>query len=121
MADQRRAGLIQVQVTGEIVDAKGDFSYDLGGVKRTTIIGSDGVHGFKEEAKPAYIEGAITDRGTLDVAALVNAKDQSITLSLSNGKVISLRNAWYAGDGTASTAESEIKVRWEGASAQEIS
>lgn len=121
MADQRRAGLIQVQVTGEIIDAKGDFSYDLGGVKRTAIVGADGIHGFKEEAKVAYIEGAITDRGNLDVAALVAGEDQSVTLTLSNGKVVSLRNAWYAGDGTVSTAESEIKVRWEGASAQEIS
>jgi hypothetical protein len=121
MADQRRAGLIQVQVNGEIVDAKGSWSYGLGRPKREAVIGADGVHGFKEMPQVCYIEGAITDRGSLDVAALVSGRDLTITLSLSNGKVIVLRDAWFAGDGTASTEESEIPVRWEGANGEEIS
>ena len=120
MSDQRRAGLIQVQVSGVIQDAKGSWSYNLGQPKRETIIGSDGVHGFKETPQVAMIEGAITDRGTLDLAALVTGKDLTVTLTLGNGKVIVLRNAWFAGEGTASSEEAEIKVRWEGASAQEI-
>lgn len=48
MAEQRRAGLIQVQVNGEVQDAKGSFSYNLGRPKREAIPGSDRVHGFKE-------------------------------------------------------------------------
>lgn len=121
MADQRRAGLIQLQISGEVQDAKGSFSYNLGRPKRDTIIGSDGVHGFKETPQVAFIEGAITDRGNLDVAALASGRDLTVTLTLSNGKVIVLRDAWFAGEGTASTEESEIPVRWEGANAEEIS
>ncbi len=121
MADQRRAGLIQVKISGEIQDAKGEFSYNLGRPKREAIIGSDGVHGYKETPQQAYIEGAITDRGTLDLAALVTGRDQTITVSLSNGKTIVLSDAWFAGDGTGNTGESEIAVRWEGANAEEIS
>jgi hypothetical protein len=67
MADQRRAGLLQLKVNGEIQDAKGEFTYDLGQPKRTAIIGADGVHGYMEEPQVAFIEGKITDRGTLDV------------------------------------------------------
>ena len=121
MADQRRAGLIQVQIQGEIQDAKGSWSYGLGRPKREAIIGSDGVHGFKETPQVAFIEGAITDRGTLDLAALVTGKNQTVTLTLGNGKVIALRDAWFAGEGTASSEEAEIPVRWEGANAEEIS
>ncbi len=121
MADQRRAGLIQVQVNGEIMDAKGSWSYGLGRSKRDAMIGSDGVHGYKETPQIAFIEGAITDRGNLDVAALVTGRDLTVTLSLSNGKVIVLRDGWFAGEGTASTEEAEITVRWEGANAEEIS
>lgn len=120
MADQRRAGLIQLKTNGEIQDAKGNFTYNLGAPKREAIIGSDGVHGFKEMPQVASIEGAITDRGTLALEDLVKGRDLTITLTLSNGKMISLRNAWFAGDGNASTEESEIEVRWEGASAREI-
>lgn len=121
MADQRRAGLIQLQINGEIQDAKGNFSYNLGRPKREAIIGADGVHGFKEMPQVCYIEGAITDRGNLDLAALASGRDLTVTLSMSNGKVVVLRDAWFAGEGSASTEESEIAVRWEGANAEEIS
>lgn len=121
MADQRRAGLIQVQVQGEVQDAKGSFSYNLGRPLREAIVGSDGVHGYKETPQVAMIEGAITDRGTLDVAALVSGRDLTVTLTLGNDKVIVLRDAWFAGEGTASSEEAEIPVRWEGANAEEVS
>lgn len=120
MADQRRAGLIQLQVNGEIQDCKGSFSYNLGRPKRETLIGSDGVHGYKETPQVAFVEGAITDRGTLDLALLATGSGLTVTLTLGNGKVIALRDAWFAGEGTASSEEAEIAVRWEGANAEEI-
>ncbi len=121
MADQRRAGTIALQVQGEVQDAKGNFSYNLGRPKREAIIGSDTVHGYKEMPQIAFIEGAVTDRGNLDLAALATGKDLTITLALANGKLVALRDAWFAGEGTASTEEGEIPVRWEGKSAEEIS
>ena|SRR5258708_2725562 len=120
MADQRRAGLIQLQVQGTIQDAKGNFTYNLGRPKREAIVGSDGIHGFKETPQVAFIEGAITDRGTLDLAALASGSDLTVTLTTGNNKVIVLRQAWFAGDGSATTEEAEITVRWEGANAEEI-
>ena len=121
MADQRRAGLIQLQRNGEIDDAKGSFTYNLGRPKRDGIIGSDGVHGYKEMPQIPFIEGAITDRGTLNMAGLVEGRDLTITLTLGNGKMIVLRDAWFAGDGNATTEEGEITVRWEGINAEEVS
>ena len=121
MADpQRRAGLIQLQTQGVIQDARGSFSYNLGQVKRDTIVGADTVHGYKEVPQAPFIEGSITDRGTLDLAALATGTQLTITLALANGKTIVLRNAWFAGEGTASTEEAEIPVRWEGQSANEV-
>lgn len=119
--DQRRAGLIQLKTGGVIQDAKGEFSYNLGIPIREPIVGADGVHGFKETPQPPMIEGVITDRGSLDLEALVKGKDQTVTLELANGKTISLRSAYYAGDGTVTTGEAEIKVKWVGKSAKEIS
>jgi predicted heme/steroid binding protein len=118
---QRRAGIIQVQVNGEVYDAKGNFSYNLGRPMREAIIGADAVHGFKETPQVPFIEGEFTDRGSLDVATLVTLEDATVTLSLANGKVIVLREAWFAGEGTANTEEGNIAVRFEGAGAEEIS
>ncbi len=120
MADQRRAGLIQLKVNGEIYDAKGSFTYNLGRPKREAIPGADRVHGFKETPQVAFIEGAITDRGNLDVASLATGTDLTVTLDLANGKTIVLREAWFAGELTASTEEAELPVRWEGAGAEEV-
>ena len=119
MADQRRAGLISVQVNGEVYDFKGNCTYNLGRPKREAIVGADGIHGYKEIPQVGFIEGEITDRGTLDLTALVEMTDVTVTAGLSNGKVIVLRSAWYAAEGTGNTEEANIQFRFEGA-AEEI-
>jgi hypothetical protein len=120
MAQRRVGGMIQVQVQGERYDAKGSFSYNLGSPMRETIVGADGIHGYKEMPQIAFIEGVVTDRQDLDLRALTTGTDITVNLQLANGKVISLRDAWFAGEGSASTEEGEINVRWEGKSAEEV-
>lgn len=120
MADQRRGGTIQLQVGGEVQDAKGNFTYHLGTSKREAIVGSDRVHGYKETPAVPYIEGMITDRGNLDAKSLFNGKDLTVTLALANGKVITLGEAWYAGDAKVTSEEGEIEVRWEGLTCEEV-
>ena len=117
---QRKGGIIQFKVGGVMQDAKGEFTYNLGKNKREALMGSDKVHGFKETPQAAFIEGEITDRGTLDLGGLVDMTDVTVTLALANGKIISLPNAWYAGDGTGHTDEGNIAVRFESDSAEEV-
>lgn len=120
MSSQRKGGVIAVALNGEVQDAKGAFTYNLGRPKRTAVIGSDGrVHGYKEEGQPGYIEGELTDRGSLDLEALVKFADGTVTLELANGKVIVLRDAFYAADGEGNTEEGALKVRFEG-NAEEV-
>lgn len=118
---QRRGGTIQVQIDGVLQDAKGDFTFGLGTPKREAIVGADSVHGFKEAPQVAFLEGALTDRGNLDLKKLFTLEDATITLALAVGKTIVFRNAWYAGDGTGTTGEGEIPVRFEAQGAEEIS
>lgn len=117
---QRRAGIIQLQVDGEVYDAKGNFTYNLGRPMREAIVGMDTTHGFLERPQVAFIEGEITDRGDLDLAALISIDDATVTLSLNNGKTISLRSAWFAGEGTGNTEEGNFPVRFEGIGAEEV-
>jgi hypothetical protein len=118
---QRKGGLIQLQVNGVMHDAKGSFSYNLGRPKREAIVGADAVHGYMEKPQVAFIEGEITDRGTLDLNELVTMSDATVTLELANGKIVALRDAWFAGEGTGQTDEGNISVRFEGLSAEESS
>ena len=104
----RRGGTLSLTVNGVRQDAKGSFSYNLGLPKREAIVGADSVHGYKETPQAPMIEGEITDRGDLDLAAFVQTTDATVTLQLANGKTIVLRNAWFAGEGTVQTEEGNI-------------
>ncbi len=121
MADsKRRAGILYLKMNGEQYDAKGNFSYNLGKPKREAIVGADGIHGYKEIPQVAFIEGELTDRSNLDLEKVLTLEGVTATLELSNGKVIVLRNSWYAGEGTVQTEESNIGFRMEAESGEEI-
>ena len=116
----RRGGIIFVKINGEIYNAKGNFTYNLGKSKRDAIVGADAIHGYKETPQIPFIEGEFTDAPTMDLEKLVTAENATVTLELANGKVISLREAWYAGEGTGNTDEGNIGVRFEAISGEEI-
>lgn len=109
-----------MKVDGIQYDAKGEFTYNLGIPKREADIGPDQVHGYKELPQVPFIEGEFVDARDLDLTALQNITDATVTLQLANGKTIVLREAWYAADGNVSTDEANIQVRFEGKSADEI-
>ena len=103
-----------MQVDGQIYRAKGSFSYNLGTPRREPIIGSDGVHGYKETPQVGFIEGEITDGSDMNLPALTAITDATVTLDLANGKLIALYDAYFAGEGTVGTDEGNIGVRFEG-------
>jgi Phage tail tube protein len=121
MPNNRRAGQLFVKVNGVQYDAKGNWTYNAGNAKREAIVGADRVHGYKEMPQVPYVEGEITDAGTLDLDAVQNIVDATVTLELANGKTFVLRDAWYAADGDVQTEEGNIQVRFEGMDGDEIS
>jgi hypothetical protein len=108
----RRAGVIEVHANGNRMEAKGTFTGNLGYHKRDAIIGADGIHGYKETPQESFLEGAITDHRDLDVAALVQLTNATVTLRLNNGKTWIWEDAWYANEGSMTTDEGEIGVRF---------
>lgn len=116
----RVGGIISLKVDGVIHNAKGNFTYNLGKPRREGVVGHDAVHGYKELPQVPFIEGEITDRADLSLEQLVAISDATVTLDLANGKVIVLRNAWFAAEGTFNTEEGNGTVRFEGLSAEEI-
>ena len=116
-----RAGIIYVKVDGLQYDAKGEFTWNLGAEKREGIPGADGKnHGFKTSTQIPFIEGKITDSGTLSMKKLTSLTDATATVELANGKVFVLKNAYYAAEGTVSSEEGEVEFRLEGMDADEI-
>lgn len=121
MASQRVGGIIELKVNGSIYPAKGNFTYNLGRNRREGVVGADTVHGYKETPQIPFIEGEITDRADMSLTDLLTLKDATAYLRLANGKLVVLKDAWYAGEGTGNTEEGNIAFRLEGMSAEEVS
>lgn len=120
MSRNRRAGTLTIQHNGQIMDAVGNFSYNLGKNLKTGMVGPDRVHGFKSLPQVPMIEGEIRDASDLDLESLVTLEDATLTLVLANGKKIMLTEAWYAAEGTGQTEEANIQYKFEGMDCQEI-
>ena len=112
MAIHRRGGILSFNIDGQVYEAKGNFTYNLGAPLREEIIGADGIHGYKETHQAAYIEGEFTDSSIVDLASLVNLENVTVTLALGNSKAIVLRQAWFSGDGNVQTEEGNISVKF---------
>jgi len=113
----RVAGLISVAVNGTRIDASGSFEYNLGLPMREAVVGHDGVHGYRELPQVPFIAGDVRVTRDLDVRGLLTARDATVTLTLPTGAVVVLRDAWFAGEGTANTEDGNIAARFEGKSA----
>ena len=120
MAKNRVGGIIELKINGTVHSAKGNFTYNIGRPVREAVIGADTVHGFKETPQAAFIEGEITDNADLSLEDLVTTEDATVYLRLANSKIIVLRQAWFAGEGTGNTEEGNIAVRFEGKSGEEV-
>jgi hypothetical protein len=117
----RIGGTITIKVDGVQYLAKGSFSYNLGKPKKTGVTGSDLlVHGYKEEPQTPYIEGEITDTASLDLATFQDITDATVMLTKPNGKIVVIRNAWYAGEGKGETEEGKLDFKFEGLSGEEM-
>lgn len=115
------AGKIEFVIDGELQQAKGTFTYNLGRPKRETIFGADlNPLGAKEVSQEPFIEGNIQDMTQTDLSRIVTMDGVTVTLNLTNGKIISLKDAWYAGEANVTTEEASIPVRFVGKSAEEI-
>ena len=117
---QRVGGIIFVKVDGQQFKAKGSWTYNLGQPVREEVVGSDQVHGYSEVPQAPKISGVITDDADLNMKNLLNITDATVQLELANGKIISLEQAFFAGEGSGTTEEGEIEVSFVGISAEEV-
>jgi hypothetical protein len=109
----RRGGIIQFAIGGVLREAVGAFTYNLGNPQREALVGSSGVDGFKETPQAAFIEGEVRTSPDWSIDEMTQMTNETITLTLAEGKVIALSGAWYAGEGTGNSEEGTMGVRFE--------
>ena len=113
-------GTVSVQVNGETLRVKGPVTYALGGKIREEVMGQTGMLGFKVTPTAAHITFALMDAFDVDLVALQEMKEATITLNLENGKTISLDRASFVGPVEVSSEEGEFEIKFVGAGGREI-
>lgn len=121
MADttRRLAGVCYLTVDGTTYMLSADLAYSPSTVRRETITGMDGVHGYKETPVAGYISGTLRDAGSLSVAAFNAMTNVTVVAELANGKVVSARNAWTVDVQEVKAAEATFDVKFESAQVEE--
>lgn len=114
-------GTHKLYINGVQQNLKGDPTYDVGGVKRTTIMGVDGrKHGDKVEVVMSKVTCTITNTSSLDIVELRQLKNATIKLEEPNGKTFVIMGAVFSGDPSTSGAEGEISCEFSGPPGEEL-
>lgn len=115
----RLAGTAEVTVDGLSVMVAGDFKYSPSKVKRETLTGMDGVHGYKETPIPGFISCQVRDSGGTVVTDFNDQTNVSIVALLANGKTIIGSGLWSVESQEVDSGDAIFNVRWEGISVKE--
>lgn len=113
-------GVLFLKREGAQLKAKGEFTYNLGKLKREPVIGADGFHGYTEKPQIAKLSGEITDDDTISLEDILSITEEDITIELNNGKTIIFRQSFYMADGDVGTDEGNIQFEIGAKDAEEI-
>jgi len=114
MADNLLAGTAHVTVGGLTIMVAGKFKYQPSKIKRTTLTGMDGVHGYKEEYVPGKISCDVRDSGGTTVADFNAQTNVNIVAQLANGKTIIGSGLWTVDAQEVNSEDATFTVTWEG-------
>ncbi|WHU82979.1 phage tail tube protein [Pantoea agglomerans pv. betae] len=114
MSGNLLAGTAHVTVGGLTIMVAGKFKYRPSKMKRTTLNGMDGVHGYKEEYIPGQISCDVRDSGGTVVADFNNQTNVNVVAKLANGKTIIGSGLWTVDTQDVNSEDATFPVTWEG-------
>jgi len=112
----RIAGITYINVDGIPLELKGSINVAPGNTSRETIVGQDGVHGYKEIPVVPFVECTITDSANIDLNAIEKLANVTVTVELANGKTAVVNQAVQVNQLENNPEEAEVTVRFEGTS-----
>ena len=110
-----RTGIVHLKFDTLVLNTIGEFTINLGRLKRVAVIGSGEVCSVKEELpEAASIKGAILLPEKGDLEKLFNHIEGTITLELGDHMFV-LRSAWLS-EHEITTDEGRVNVTFQGKS-----
>ncbi|AIO44707.1 phage tail tube protein [Burkholderia cenocepacia] len=111
---QLLAGITNAKIDGVTYQLEGKARYRVAKVKRDSLMGQDGFHGFKEMPLPGSIKMSLRDSGGLSIADFNAMRNSTVVLELANGKIVTGRNMGTVEAEEVDTEEATFEVSFEG-------
>ena len=114
MSSNLLAGVAQVTVDGTTYQLEGGLKWSPSTVKRESMMGMDGFHGWKETPIPGSISMSLRDSGGLAVGDFTRIRNATIVLQLANGKTVVGRNMGTVDVIEVDSEEAKFDLKFEG-------
>lgn len=115
-----QVGVVSVRINGDVLRLRGNVTYSLGGLVREPVEGPLGLSAFKVSGMAPFVEVETVDAEDVDLAALQEIANATITAQLRNGKTIVCNDSSVVGLLEVSSEDGGFTVRFVGSSAKEI-
>ncbi|MDO9714299.1 phage tail tube protein [Paracraurococcus lichenis] len=119
MAAKRVAGISSITINGSSFALVDGLTYSPSSVRRETMTGLDGVHGYKELPVAGFIACTIRDINT-SVADFNGMTAATVQLIQANGKQVIGSLMWVVDVQEVDASEGTFSVRFEGVDVVEI-
>lgn len=116
----RRGGVFSLNVDGTDYDVVDGVTYVLSKVKRETLTGINGVHGYKETPVPGQIKAKLRDNDSFLAGMFASLTGSQVIGQCANGKSIAGAGMWTVETTEVDPIEGTFEVTFEGASVREI-
>ncbi len=117
---RRLAGIASILIDGTAFNVVGDLVWSPSKLKRETLVGQDGVHGYSEMPLQGHIACTLRDAGSISVLAFNSMTNSTVQVVQANGKTIVGTGMWCVDPQEVKTQEGSFEVRFEGDNVQEI-
>ena len=110
MANNRLMGRFTIGVDGQRFKTEKGATLDLGGPKRTTKTGSNGVAGFSEETVQSKLEFSFFIPPGLSIAAIRSWDDKVVSIETDTGQQYVINGGWVTDPQVIEESDGKTKV-----------
>lgn len=110
----RVAGICYIKVDGVQLNISGGLEMPLAETKKTGVMATTGLVGYKEEATEQYIKLSAIMTPDFPIDTIVQGTAMTVTGELPNGKAYTLSDAFLSDESTVKTEDGSVELKFVG-------